>query len=124
MSGYPLEDCKRCGRGVREDHSHVMVVPAGHKRMYFTPDVSRRSGTSATWPKTRSEVQRRGSSGRSRSHYDPEGPRNPDFPCAALAAFLSAFAALLSAFAARFACKWASELVRPGLAGLTFSSAS
>ncbi len=35
MSGETLADCKRCGREVREDHSHVMVVPVGHKRMYF-----------------------------------------------------------------------------------------
>ena len=35
MSVETLADCKRCGRAVREDHSHVMVVPVGHKRMYF-----------------------------------------------------------------------------------------
>ena len=35
MSTEPLDDCKRCGRQVREDHSYVMVVPVGHKRMYF-----------------------------------------------------------------------------------------
>ena len=35
MSGESLADCKRCGREVREDHSHVMVVPVGHKRIYF-----------------------------------------------------------------------------------------
>ena len=35
MSTEPLDDCKRCGRQVREDHSYVMVVPVGHKRLYF-----------------------------------------------------------------------------------------
>jgi hypothetical protein len=35
MSDDSLADCNRCGRAVREDHSHVMVVPVGHKRMYF-----------------------------------------------------------------------------------------
>lgn len=35
MSTEPIADCKRCGRAVREDHSHVMVVPVGHTRMYF-----------------------------------------------------------------------------------------
>jgi hypothetical protein len=34
------------------------------------------------------------------------------------------FAACLAACAARFACKWASELARPGLSSLAFSSAS
>jgi hypothetical protein len=35
MSDASLADCKRCGRAVHEDHSHVMVVPMGHKRIYF-----------------------------------------------------------------------------------------
>ena len=35
MSNDSMADCKRCGRPVRESHSHVMVVPVGHKRMYF-----------------------------------------------------------------------------------------
>ena len=35
MSEDSLADCKRCGRPMREDHSQVMVVPVGHKRMYF-----------------------------------------------------------------------------------------
>ncbi len=35
MNTEPLADCKRCGRAVHKDHSHVMVVPVGHKPMYF-----------------------------------------------------------------------------------------
>jgi hypothetical protein len=35
VSDYSLGDCKRCGRPVSEHQSHVMVVPVGHKRMYF-----------------------------------------------------------------------------------------
>ena len=35
LSGESLADCKRCGRAVHKDHCHVMVVPVGHKRMYF-----------------------------------------------------------------------------------------
>ena len=35
MSDVSLAACKRCGRAVREHHSHVMVVPVGRKRMYF-----------------------------------------------------------------------------------------
>jgi hypothetical protein len=27
--------CERCGQAVREDHSHVMVVPVGRGRMFF-----------------------------------------------------------------------------------------
>jgi hypothetical protein len=35
MRDDSIAECKRCGREVRESHSHVMVVPVGHKRMYF-----------------------------------------------------------------------------------------
>jgi hypothetical protein len=35
MSTERIADCKRCGRAVREDLSHVMAVPVGHTRMYF-----------------------------------------------------------------------------------------
>ncbi len=30
-----VADCKRCGQPVHEYQSHVMVVPVGHKRLYF-----------------------------------------------------------------------------------------
>jgi hypothetical protein len=30
-----LAVCRRCGQPVREDHSHVMVVPVGRGRMFF-----------------------------------------------------------------------------------------
>ena len=30
-----LATCKACGQSVREDHSHVMVVPVGRGRMFF-----------------------------------------------------------------------------------------
>jgi hypothetical protein len=35
VSDYSLGNCKRCGRPVSEHQSHVMVVPVGHKRIYF-----------------------------------------------------------------------------------------
>jgi hypothetical protein len=28
-------NCQRCGQVVREDHSHVMLVPVGRGRMFF-----------------------------------------------------------------------------------------
>lgn len=59
------------------------------------------------------------------SRYEPDGPFDPEFPCMPeLPCVPAAFAACLAACAAAFACKWASELVRPGLSGLTFSSES
>ena len=58
------------------------------------------------------------------SRYDPEEPCDSEFPCPEFPCVPAAFAACLADFAAAFACKWASELVRPGLSGLTFSSAS
>ncbi len=30
-----LARCTKCGQPVREDHSHVMVVPVGRGRMFF-----------------------------------------------------------------------------------------
>ena len=30
-----LATCKACGQPVREDHSHVMLVPVGRGRMFF-----------------------------------------------------------------------------------------
>lgn len=30
-----LARCRRCGQPVREDHSHVMIVPVGRGRMFF-----------------------------------------------------------------------------------------
>ena len=30
-----LARCTRCGQPVREDHSHVMLVPVGRGRMFF-----------------------------------------------------------------------------------------
>lgn len=35
MSSEFLANCRRCGQPVREDHSHVMVVPVGRARMFF-----------------------------------------------------------------------------------------
>ena len=35
MSDKVMGDCERCGRPVRENHSHIMIVPVGHKRMYY-----------------------------------------------------------------------------------------
>jgi hypothetical protein len=51
--------------------------------------------------------------------YEPDGPCVPEFP-----RLPAAFAASLAACAAAFACRCASELVRPGLSGFTWSSAS
>jgi hypothetical protein len=48
------------------------------------------------------------------SRYDPERPCDPEFPRPEFPCVPAAFAACLTAFAAAFACKWASELVRPG----------
>jgi hypothetical protein len=60
-----------------------------------------------------------------RSRYEPDGPCDPEFPCVPeLPCVPAAFAACPAACAAAFACRCPSELVRPGLSGLTFRSAS
>jgi hypothetical protein len=35
MSSEVVADCSTCGRPVREDHSHIMLVPVGRARMFF-----------------------------------------------------------------------------------------
>ena len=84
-----------------------------------------RSGISSHWDiafQRRTETIDLGARG---LRHDPDGPWDPaftcipEFPCAA-----AVFAACLAACAAAFACRCASELVRPGLSGSTFSSAS